>query len=173
MKRILVTGLFLAVVWTALVGSLTAAHLLLGFVLGVSISMLVPHLIRGDRHDEPGGARKRGFVRRAWAVLELILFVMWDLLMSSLRVAKDVIKPTHRMDSAVIAYPLDVKSDLELAVLANLLSMTPGRLTLDHDTEHRRLFIHIMHISNQDVDAEHDRLKRQMERRVQRVFGTL
>ena len=55
---------------------------------------------------------------------------MFELVHSSLRVAHDVITPRDQGQPAIVCVPLDVTSDLEIALLASLVTLTPGTLAL-------------------------------------------
>ena len=158
MRRSLFINILLALVWVAVTGRLTPLNLVAGFGLGYLLMLLARPLIRVQRYH-----------RRVWYILELAAVFLWDLLLSSLRIGLDVVTPRHRMHSAVIKVPLDLESDAEITLLANLISLTPGMLTLDHAEDRRSLFIHVMHVKGRDVEATRARIKRKLERRVRRA----
>lgn len=58
-------------------------------------------------------------------------YFLWQLLLSNLRVAYDVITPRLYMRPGILAVPLDAEIDLEITLLANLITLTPGTLSLD------------------------------------------
>jgi multicomponent Na+:H+ antiporter subunit E len=72
------------------------------------------------------------------------------------------------MRAAIIAIPLDAESDLEITVLANLITLTPGTLSLDVSQDRKILYIHAMHV--RDVDKFRHDIKARFERRVMEVF---
>ena len=94
-------NLILALVWAAITGNFSGANLLVGFGLG--------YLILGFAlRDVPDFARYREKMPR---VLMLLTHFLRDLLVSNLRVAYDVLTPTHYMRPAVVAVPLRAKTD--------------------------------------------------------------
>jgi multicomponent Na+:H+ antiporter subunit E len=99
-----------------------------------------------------------------------VAFFAWELLVSSLRVAYDVLTPTLHMRPAIVAVPLDVRSDLAITLLANLVSLTPGSLTLDVSADRRTLYVHVMFVGGDAEDARRD-IKEQLERRVAGLVG--
>jgi multicomponent Na+:H+ antiporter subunit E len=103
--------------------------------------------------------------RLAW----FVLFYLVELFLANLRVAHDVITPRHRMKPGIIAIPLDVKSDLEIIALTNLITMTPGTLSLDVSTDRRVLYIHAMYID--DLEGLRSKIKDGLEKKVMEVFG--
>ena len=73
-----------------------------------------------------------------------------DLVVSNLRVAYDVLTPTHYMRPAVVAVPLRAKSDGAITILANMISLTPGTLSLDVSSDRSVLYLHVMYLDNED-----------------------
>lgn len=99
-----------------------------------------------------------------------VAFYGWELVVSSLRVAYDVLTPTLYMRPAIVAVPLDVRSDLAITLLANLVSLTPGSLTIDLSADRRTLYVHVMFVGGDVEDARRD-IKEQLERRVAALVG--
>lgn len=138
-------NILLALIWVAVTGSFSGASLVVGFVLG--------YVILGvTLRDVPAFS---GYVRRVPKVIRFIGFFSRELFISNLRVAYDVITPTDYMRPAVIAFPLDAKTDGEITFFANLLSLTPGTLSLDVSSDRRVLYIHIMYLDDlQDTQKQ-------------------
>ena len=151
--------IFLALVWMALTGTFTFAN----FAVGLAISSLTLWLI-GSR----GEVALIVYITRFFRFIGLFFFFLWELLMANLRVAYEVLTPGYQMRAAIIAIPLDAKSDLEITVLANLITLTPGTLSLDVSQDRKILYIHAMHV--RDVDKFRNDIKARFERRVMEVF---
>ena len=66
----------------------------------------------------------------------------------------------------VVAIPLDARTDAEIALLANLITLTPGSVTLDLSEDRRVLYVHAMYIDGGDVEAYVRSVKQGLERRV-------
>lgn len=103
-------------------------------------------------------------LRRTAGGLKIAALMVFELVVSSLAVAWDVITPRHRSRPGILALPLDVRTDLEITVFANLLSLTPGTLGMDVSADRRFLYLHAMFID--DPAAVRTRLKHTFERRV-------
>ena len=151
-------NVILAVVWAALTASFTLSSLLIGYVIGFGGLWLAQPLFDGS------GA----YFTRVWRVLRLVGFFLYELVVSSVRVAWDVITPTHLSRPAIIEMPLDVKSDFEILLVTNLISLTPGTLSLDVTPDRSTLIVHAMFAD--DPDALVKELKDGMERMVKEVF---
>lgn len=107
------------------------------------------------------------FVHRLWAVLALCGLFIYELCLSSLRVAWDVVTPRHRARPGVLAVPLEARTDGEITILANMVSLTPGSLTLDVAADRKTLYVHVMFIH--DAEAERALIK-DIETRVLKVW---
>jgi multicomponent Na+:H+ antiporter subunit E len=70
------------------------------------------------------------------------------------------------MRPGVIAVPLDAKTDAEITLLANLITLTPGTLSLDLSPDRGVLYVHTMYIDQDDVERARRQIKDNLERRV-------
>lgn len=145
-------NLLFAAVWAALVGEVDLAHLVFGFLLGYGVLWLLRPAIGGTYH------------RRLPMFVGFVLFFLRELVLSTLRVAWEVITPRKLRHAGIIAVPLDARSDTEITVFANLLTLTPGTLSLDVSDDRRVLYVHAMFVD--DPDAVRREIKEGMERRV-------
>ena len=103
-------------------------------------------------------------LRKIPRLIGFLLFYIKELLRANLRVAHDAVTPTHYMRPALLAVPLDARTDLEIMLLANLITMTPGTVSIDVSTDRRVLYVHVMYV--QDPDSIRREIKDQLERRV-------
>ena len=146
-------NILLALVWAAFTGIFAPGNLLIGFGLGYLA------LLTARRALDP--SPYFGKMRQA---LSFAIFFVKELILANLRVAADVVTPTHYMRPRVLAVPLDAQSDVEITALANLISLTPGTLSLDISTDRRVLFIHAMYAA--DADRIRRDIKQGLERRL-------
>lgn len=151
-------NLLLAAVWVLLTGEVTAANVLVGFILGAIAVQIATPLRAG----------KTSYPRKFWYASEFSLYFAWQIMVANLKVAYDVLTPTHYMRPGVVAVPLDVKSDLEITMLANLITLTPGTLTLDVSDDRSVLYVHVMHLG--DMDEFRSEVKHGLERRLLRLL---
>lgn len=148
-------NILLALLWAALNGSFAPSTLGVGFVFGYLVLFIArPALARSSYHAQ------------LWRAVSFLAFYVRDIIVASLRVAHDVLTPTFYMNPGIIAVPLDVTTDTEIAILANLVSLTPGTLSLDVSADRKVLYIHAMYIDGNDVERVRAVLKGDLERRV-------
>ena len=101
-------------------------------------------------------------------LLSFLLFYLKEFILSNLRVVKDVLSPHPQIAPDFIELPLDLKNDTAIFILANLITMTPGTLTVDLSEDKRTLLVHSIYVH--DAQALKTDLKENFERRIARLF---
>lgn len=156
----LLWNILLAVAWAALRGEFSPANLLLGFGLGYAVISFARRAVGWTPYFK--GSSK--YIFKIHKAIGFAGFFLWELFLANLTVAMDVLTPGYRMRPGVIAVPLDAETDAEITLLANLITLTPGTLSLDVSTDRKVLYIHVMNAHN--VEAFRREIKQGFERRV-------
>ena len=129
--------LFLTLVWLAVTGSLTVANLLLGLVVALlSLGITRAHVSETTLKVRPVAA------------LRLTLLFLKELALSAYRVALQVVTPRLALKPGIFAFPLTVKRDFEITLLANLITLTPGTLSVDVSEDRKTLYVHALDCAN-------------------------
>jgi multicomponent Na+:H+ antiporter subunit E len=155
----LLWNILLAMVWVGMTEDYSPLNLTVGFVLGLLILFFARRVV--------GAPNYLVKVRQA---IGLHVFLIWELIKANLRVAYEVLTPGYSMRPGVIAVPLDAKSDAEITLLACLITLTPGTLSLDVSSNREVLYIHFMYVDDDDLDAVRRQIKEGFERRVLEVL---
>lgn len=150
-------NLVLAGVWAMATGELNPAGLGKGFVLGYLALWLCRPLLP-----------ESGYFRKPFQFVRFALFFLWELLLANLRVAYDVVTPKLYMRPSILAIPLDARTDEEITLLAGLITLTPGTLSMEVSADRRTLFIHAMFV--EDAEEFRRELKNGFERRLLEVL---
>ena len=129
----LLVFLLLFVTWVAFSGLVSLSNLVIGFVLGYGVIWVIQPMLG-----------QSAYARRGWAWIKLVVYFIYDLISSSIEVAIDVVTPGHRSRPAILEMPLDVKTDAGILLVTNLISLTPGTLSLDVSEDRRTLRFHAM-----------------------------
>ncbi|WP_114394348.1 Na+/H+ antiporter subunit E [Oleisolibacter albus] len=148
-----VTNLLLALAWVAVNGDFSLGGFVAGFILAHLILFLARPLYPGQR-----------YFHTLWGALGFLLWFLKEVWVSSVRVAKGVLGIGPKPTPAVVAIPLDARTDLEITLLACCITLTPGTLSLDVSPDRRTLYIHSMF--TEDVEALRRETKETMERRI-------
>lgn len=142
MKRVVML-VWLVVVWVTLWEAVTWANVIGGVAVALAITGLLP-----QTPSVPGDSF------RPIAAVKLLAVFAWELTKASAFMAWEVITPRNRIEAAVIAVPLTGGNAGVTTLVANMVSLTPGTLTLDVDEENRTLFIHVLHLQSDESTRE-------------------
>lgn len=151
--NLFLVNLLLALMWGAMTGVFTVPNLLLGYLFGFIVLLSLRRIIPPSP-----------YFTRIPTLLGFVGHYLVDLVRANLRVAYDVVTPPFHMQPSIIAVPLDARTDLEITLVSNLVTMTPGTLTVDISEDRRTLYIHAMFAA--DPEAVRRDIKDGIERRV-------
>ncbi len=150
-------NLLLAGGWCALFGTFDLGTFLGGFLLAfAALSLSSPMYGR------------TAYFKRVLLAARLGAYFLYELTVSSFEVAWEVITPRHKSRPAIVAVPLDIEEPIQITVLANLISLTPGTLSLDVSSDGKTLYVHDMFVD--DPDEARMRIKTGFERLVREAM---
>jgi multicomponent Na+:H+ antiporter subunit E len=109
---------------------------------------------------------------RPRAVLVLLLRFAGELVTASANVARIAVQPGYRPRGAITAVRMRVRTDLNLALTAEMVSLVPGTLVVDVDRDAGTLHVHVLDVRGpSDLADSRDRIHA-IERRLVRAFGS-
>lgn len=152
-KTRFLSNLFLSFIWLAVTGTFSFENFVFGFVL----SFVLMWLITTNRREEK-------YFSRIPKLISFIGFFLYELIKANVQVAYDVITPKYYMKPGIIRIPLEAKTDLEITLLANLITLTPGTLSLDVSDDRTVLYVHAMYVNDREKFI--DEIKNGFERRL-------
>jgi multicomponent K+:H+ antiporter subunit E len=150
-------ALWLLVAWLLLQQSLAVPTIVLGIVLALGLSWALGKL------NLP-----RVRVRSLGTLLLLLVRVFGDIVRSNFAVARIIVSPRPRATSGFVTIPLEMTSPYALALLACIITATPGTIWVSHDSLRRVLVIHVLDFV--DEAAWIANIKRRYERPLLRIF---
>jgi len=153
---VLSAALFAA--WLALAGELTVAQTL----LAAALALAVPLAARRFLDHLPRLVSARTAVRFA-------LLVTWDIVLANIAVARLVLGPVARLRPAFVKVPLDLRQPQSIALLASVITMTPGTVSADLAADRKTLLVHALDCV--DPDALVADIKQRYERPLMEIFG--
>jgi multicomponent Na+:H+ antiporter subunit E len=137
-------NLILALTWAALQGELNTSNFVIGFLVSGAIIYIFRQMFFSPRY----------FRKTALGVTLALVFIK-ELIKSNIAVLRVVLSPRLRVRSGVIALPTALTNDVALTMLANMITLTPGTLTLDISADRRYLFVHTLNLDDpEDVKQE-------------------
>jgi len=157
MPRLLFLNLFLMLLWPALNQNFRPQDFLFGFVGGFVLLTILEH----------------SYGRRIGLAMSFFLYVAWEIVVSNIRLAALVLHPASlegRLDSGIVAIPLTAHSDLEITVLASVITLTPGTLSVDMVVDSqgtKTLYVHELRVG--DADEFRASIQNGFERRLLQI----
>jgi multicomponent Na+:H+ antiporter subunit E len=138
-KTRFLSNLLLSFIWLAVTGTFTFENFIFGFLL----SFVLMWLITTNRREEK-------YFSRGPKLIGFVFFFLYELIKANLQVAYDVITPRYYMEPGIIKIPLTAKTNLEITLLANLITLTPGTLSLDVSDDRKVLYVHAMYVKDKE-----------------------
>ena len=126
----------LALSWLLLQHSVEPVNLLSAALIGV----VIPRVLH-DFLPRPSKIKVLPAVR-------LTRFVLWDILMSNIAVAKLVLGPMSRPQPAWVAVPLTLTHPTAISLLAAIITTTPGTVSCTVDEEQHVILVHALDCSD-------------------------
>lgn len=151
-------NLLMAIVWAAITGSASLHNLIFGFVLSTLALGLIREQINGT-----------GYIRRVIRIASLAWLFFVELAKSAWKVAVMVVSPRLDIKPGIFAFPLTVTRDFEITLLANLITLTPGTLSVDVSDDKKILYVHAIDCA--DPDAARRDIAEGFERKIREAFA--
>jgi multicomponent K+:H+ antiporter subunit E len=148
----------LVVIWLLLSQTWSLAQLLLGIVLATVLAIVSTALRPVPR------------LRRLHEAGWLAVLVLGDIVRSNFAVARIVLGLTrgHEVTSGFVEVPLTLRDPYGLAVLAAIVTSTPGTTWVDFDAASQTLTIHVLDMKGEQEWI--DWIKNRYERLLLRIF---
>jgi len=152
--RLLLANVLLALVWAMTIGDFTPANFAVGFGVGYAVLWL-------------GAAQRRQSVyfQKVNGFILFTIYFFKELLVANLKMARYTLTPLSQLKPGILSIPIRPDmTDTEVTVLANMITLTPGTLSMDISADRTTLFVHFMHMD--DPEAQRREIVEGFERRL-------
>lgn len=157
-KRTIILAVFLALLWLVLTGEYTVINFISGLILCYLIIMY-----------SGSYTNIRFRIKMIPGIFLLFIYFLKELVLANLKVAYEIITPSLKMTPGIIKIPLDIDNDLQITLLANLITLTPGTLSLDVTPDKKFIFVHAMYIKDREKFI--GEIKSGFEKRIKEIFS--
>lgn len=123
--------------WLMLNASLSTGHLSLALLLAVAIPPAV-------RRWRPATARPK----HPGVALRLLVRVLVDIVTANIEVARQVLGPESTLRPGWVWVPLELRDPHAIAMLAAIVTLTPGTVSSEVADDHRHLLVHALHLDD-------------------------
>lgn len=150
-------SVYMVIVWLLLNNSISPGHILLGAFLGWLIPWLTQAFWPEVLH-----------IRKPLLVLKMAAIIFYDIIVANLILAVRILGPVNQLQPAFVKVPLDIDHDFTIALLASIISLTPGTVSADVNKEGGYLLLHCLHVV--DPEAEIRLVKERYEAPLKEIF---
>jgi multicomponent K+:H+ antiporter subunit E len=150
-------SLVLAAVWLLLNNSLSIGNIVLATIFAIT----VPWFTEPFRTD-------KAVLRAPGTIIKLGLIVLWDIVVSNITVARQILGNESKLRPRFVWVPLTITDPHGIAALAGIITMTPGTLSADLTEGRDHLLIHALHV--EDEQALIDSIKQRYEQPLLEIF---
>ncbi|MEH7386455.1 Na+/H+ antiporter subunit E [Bacillus sp. JJ1521] len=128
-------NLMIGFIWMFLQESWTALTFLSGYLFGLIVLFILrryfPHQF---------------YAVTLLAILKLFFVFIHELFTSSVLVIKQVMRPKINITPGIFTLETELEGDLEITLLAMLLTLTPGSVVVEVSHDEKKFYIHAMDI---------------------------
>lgn len=129
--------LMLMLSWVVLSDEVTLKNLVVGYLVG-GVVLWFFERTRGESL----------YIWRIVAALKLVMVLLWEQVKSSFQVASIVLSPRLEIRPGIVTVPLEVTGDVEITTVANMISLTPGTLSVDVSEDRGSLYVHVINMDD-------------------------
>ena len=168
-QKIVITFLVLEIFWVVLTGSLEIYSVLFGSLLCLILSYFTYDLLTKDIKG------KENFFSRILMFIfiyipELAFIFLFRIIEANVHVARHVIKMD--INPGVVKIQTDLRSHTAVSVLANIITLTPGTLTMDvkETLEGNILYVHWIDVKTMSSEEAGEIIKGGVDEWLRRIF---
>ena len=114
---------------------------------------------------------QRSYFRKLPKAFLLFLHFSKEFITANLRIAHDILTLKYHMQPTLIALPLTVRSDFEITMLACIITLTPGTLSIDISPDKKLLYIHSLYVPAGGVEVLKQEIKDGFEKRIMELIA--
>lgn len=108
------------------------------------------------------------FVRKTIAILEFFFFYMIKVIHANFELAYHILSPRLNLKPGILKVPVSLSNEQAILLLINMISMTPGTLTMDLTDDKKYIFVHALFI--EDKAKTMGEIKK-LENKIEKLFG--
>jgi len=145
------------IIWLLLNNTLAPGHIVLGFILAITIPLLTTSFWP-----------EKITLSNPWVIFKFFWVVVGDILIANIIVAKLILGPNRRLKPGFFLIELEVQHPLGISILANTISLTPGTVSCDVTADRKYLKVHALHLENKTDTIQ--QIKQRYEMPLIKVF---
>ncbi len=167
MKQKFLTFIIAFAIWIVFTGKITSDVLIIGIGAGLITTVFFHNmLLRSINHP-------KGWFNYFRGLLVVIVFIpvfFYEVLVAALKVSRHVIEKKPSFSPGIVKVKTKLTNITAITILANLITLTPGTLTLDFDIAERAYYIHWIDVKTREEAEARKEIIEQFERWLEVIF---
>lgn len=147
MREKVITFILILTVWIILAGGVTLEILFLGVVVSLIATYLFGDMLFRFSSKK---FRLKKFLKKLLMIIAFIPIFFYEALISAIEVAGHVFEKDPSFSPGIVKVKTELTNVSALTILANLITLTPGTLTLDFDKSERVFYIHWIDVKTRE-----------------------
>lgn len=139
----IIVNIVIAMMWMFLTETYTIVAFFIGYIIGIGLLLLLRRLFP-----------QSFYIHKVYKIIVLVLIFIRELILSNIEIVKLVYKRKLDFEPGIFAYPVQLTKPWEITLLANLITLTPGTLSVALSDDDKTIFIHAMHIDTIEDSIE-------------------
>ncbi|ADQ14140.1 Na+/H+ antiporter subunit E [Halanaerobium hydrogeniformans] len=158
--------IILLIVWIIFAGRITIDVLIVGSGASLLVTLFFSDMLfREVKRDLPW----YHYFRKLFLLFLFIPVFFYEAILSALKVSKHVFEKDPSFNPGIVKVKTELTDITGLSVLANLITLTPGTLTLDYDRTEKSYYIHWIDVKT----LEQAEMKQEIIARFEKWIGVI
>ncbi|QKY71641.1 Na+/H+ antiporter subunit E [Lentibacillus sp. CBA3610] len=129
----------IAIIWMFLQNSYTASSFIVGYGIGILLLLFLRRFLAFDF-----------YMKRVWSIFKLIILFIKELSLANIDMMKIVLGPKSNLKPGIIAMPTKLETEWQITLLACLISLTPGTISMDFSDDNEIIYIHAVNAGDKE-----------------------
>ena len=152
----------LSSIWVLLWGRVSVANVASGILLSILLLVVYPP-------PRSGGTAKERFVLRPLPAVHLAGYILVEILVANIQIARRILSPRRRPQSGVVEFEMSSDSRRLITFVSTILAISPGTMPVRVETDPPSITVHVLDLED---PATTRRAIARLEDLAIRAFGT-
>ena len=136
-------SVMLSILWCMLHNEFTPQNLVVGFFLGLILSLALKGTIRWELKS------KDVFnIKKIYNLVNYLLHLIMEIIVANFNVTKIILNPKAKITPGIVAVPTEAQGDLHVTTFANSITLTPGTISMIVSKDQSTIYVHILDVEN-------------------------
>ncbi|BAC13951.1 Na(+):H(+) antiporter [Oceanobacillus iheyensis HTE831] len=132
-------NVLIAFLWMFLQNDYTAITFVVGYLIGILLLFFIRRFLKSEF-----------YFKRVWAAIKLIFLFLKELIKANIDVVRIVLSPKLNNEPGIVAVETKLETNLEISLLAALITLTPGTVSMDFSPDSKTIYVHAIDVPDRE-----------------------